>query len=231
MGDEREVGMARDRRTAKAVAPVKAEGDGTLTKRQRSILEFILQTHRDRGYPPSVREIGDAVGLQSPSSVHAQLATLAERGYLRKDPDRPRAIVVQIDEAGVPVETPNVVTVPVLGRIAAGAPILATENVDDTLALPEALVGHGTLFALTVKGDSMIDAGILDGDTVIVRQQATADNGEIVAALVDGEEATVKRLRRSGGRVLLEAENPAYGPIEAEQVDVLGKVVSVLRKL
>lgn len=202
-----------------------------LTKRQRAILEYILRTHRDRGYPPSVREIGEAVGLQSPSSVHAQLATLAERGYLRKDPDRPRAIVVQIDQAGVPVESRAVQHVPLVGRIAAGGPILATQNIEETLALPQDIVGTGTLFALTVKGDSMTGAGILDGDTVIIRQQSSADDGDIVAALVDDEEATVKRLRRRGGTVVLEAENPDYGPIEAEQVSVLGKVVAVFRKV
>jgi repressor LexA len=202
-----------------------------LSARQRAILEFITRTHRDRGYPPSVREIGEAVGLLSPSSVHAQLATLADRGYLRKDPDRPRAIVVQIDEAGVPQQTSPVANVPLVGQIAAGAPILATEQIEETLSLPQDLVGTGTLFALRVKGDSMIGAGIFDGDTVVIRQQSSADDGTIIAALVDGEEATVKRLRRKGGRVLLEAENPAYEPIESDDVQVLGKVVTVLRRL
>ena len=209
-----------------------AEGSGSaLTKRQRSILEFIMQIHRERGYPPSVREIGEAVGLHSPSSVHAQLATLSERGYLRKDPTRPRAIVVQLDQAGIPVETAGVHNVPLVGRIAAGSPILATEHIEDTIAVPDEFTSSGTLFALTVKGDSMTGAGILDGDVVIVRQQQTADNGEIVAALVDGEEATVKRLSRKGGRVQLLAENPAYGPIESDDVAILGKIVSVMRKL
>jgi repressor LexA len=202
-----------------------------LTARQRSILEFILRTHKERGYPPSVREIGEAVGLQSPSSVHAQLATLADRGYLRKDPTRPRAIVVQLDESGVSQQAGPVTNVPLVGQIAAGAPILAVENVENTLALPQDLVGTGTLFALRIKGDSMTGAGILDGDTVVIRQQQTADDGEIVAALVDGEEATVKRLRRKGGRVILEAENPAYEPIESDDVQLLGKVVSVLRRV
>ncbi|HEX9775005.1 MAG TPA: transcriptional repressor LexA [Actinomycetota bacterium] len=205
-----------------------------LTKRQRAILEFILKTHRDRGYPPSVREIGDAVGLRSPSSVHAQLATLAERGYLKKDPTRPRAIVVTTDSSGKDVrasEPPNVVSVPLVGRIAAGSPILADEQIEDTLAVPKGLVPTGTLFALTVRGDSMIDAGILDGDTVIVRQQPTADEGEIVAALVEGEEATVKHLSTRGGRVRLLPANERYEPIEADDVTVLGKVVSVMRRL
>ncbi|MGZ4120440.1 MAG: transcriptional repressor LexA [Actinomycetota bacterium] len=202
-----------------------------LTARQRAILEFITRTHRERGYPPSVREIGEAVGLQSPSSVHAQLATLVDRGYLRKDPTRPRAIVVQVDETGVPQQNSAVTSVPVVGRIAAGSPILATEQIEDTLPLPEDLVGTGTLFALHVKGDSMTGAGILDGDTVVIRQQPNADDGEIVAALVDGEEATVKRLRRRSGRVVLEAENPAYSPIESDDVQLLGKVVAVLRRV
>jgi repressor LexA len=200
-----------------------------LTSRQRAILEFITRTHRERGYPPSVREIGEAVGLQSPSSVHAQLATLAERGYLRKDPTRPRAIVVQLDETGVPQQTSAVASVPLIGQIAAGSPILATEQIEETLPLPQDLVGTGTLFALRVKGDSMINAGIFDGDTVVIRQQKTADDGTIIAALVDGDEATVKRLSRKGGRVRLLAENPAYDPIEPDDVEVLGKVVAVLR--
>jgi repressor LexA len=202
-----------------------------LTTRQRAILEFITRTHRERGYPPSVREIGEAVGLQSPSSVHAQLATLAERGYLRKDPTRPRAIVVQLDETGIPQQTSGVANVPLVGQIAAGAPILATEQIEETLPLPQDLVGKGTLFALRVKGDSMTGAGIFDGDTVVIREQKTADDGTIIAALVDGEEATVKRLSRKGGRVRLLAENPAYEPIETDDVQVLGKVVAVLRRL
>lgn len=202
-----------------------------LTSRQRAILEFITRTHKERGYPPSVREIGEAVGLQSPSSVHAQLATLAERGYLRKDPTRPRAIVVQLDETGIPQQTSAVANVPLIGQIAAGSPILATEQIEETLPLPQDLVGTGTLFALRVKGDSMINAGIFDGDTVVIRQQQTADDGTIIAALVDGEEATVKRLSHKGGRVRLLAENPAYDPIEPDDVQVLGKVVAVLRRL
>src|SRR5689334_10576498 len=202
-----------------------------LTNRQRAILEFITRTHRERGYPPSVREIGEAVGLQSPSSVHAQLATLADRGYLRKDPTRPRAIVVQLDETGIPQQTSPVTNVPLVGQIAAGAPILATEQIEETLSLPQDLVGTGTLFALRVKGDSMTGAGIFDGDTVVIRQQKTADDGTIIAALVEGEEATVKRLSRKGGRVRLLAENPAYEPIEPDDVQVLGKVVAVLRSL
>jgi len=201
-----------------------------LTDRQRRILDYISDTVDDRGYPPSVREIGDAVGLHSPSSVHAQLATLAEKGLLAKDPTKPRAIRVHRDPQRKRSPRPDVVDVPLVGRIAAGAPILAEESVEDTMALPRELVGSGTLFALSVKGDSMTGAGIMDGDTVIVRQQSTADEGEIVAALVD-DEATVKRLSRKGGRVRLIAENPDYAPIEAGDVGVLGKVVAVLRKV
>lgn len=200
-----------------------------LTKRQQQILAFIRSVTEERGYPPSVREIGEAVGLNSPSSVHAQLATLSRQGYLSKDASKPRAIVVRMDSDGVPVEAANVEHVPLIGRIAAGGPILATENLEDTLPLPRDLLGSGTLFALRVKGDSMIDAGILDGDMVIVRQQPDATDGEIVAALVDGEEATVKRLQRKRGRVQLIAENPAYEPIEPEEVSILGKVVAVFR--
>jgi repressor LexA len=203
-----------------------------LTDRQRRILDFITETVDDRGYPPSVREIGDAVGLHSPSSVHAQLATLAQKGLLAKDASRPRAIRVHREPSSVraPAPRPDVVDVPVIGRIAAGGPILAEESVEDTMALPRDLVGSGTLFALTVKGDSMTGAGIMDGDTVIVRQQATADEGEIIAALIE-DEATVKRLSRKGGRVRLIAENPAYDPIEPDEMSVLGKVVAVLRKV
>ena len=201
-----------------------------LTDRQRRILDFIAQTRDERGYPPSVREIGDAVGLHSPSSVHAQLATLAQKGYLTKDPTKPRAIRVHGAEHAAP-SSANLVEVPLVGRIAAGGPILAEQNVEDTMALPRDLVGSGTLFALTVRGDSMTGAGILDGDTVIIRQQPEASDGEIVAALVGDDEATVKRLSRKGGKVRLLAENPAYDPIEPEEMSVLGKVVAVLRRV
>ena len=201
-----------------------------LTKRQRAILEFIRDTHSERGYPPSVREIGEAVGLQSPSSVHAQLATLADRGYLKKDATRPRAISIQMDHDGIPVESKPMQNVPVVGRIAAGGPILAVQNIEDTLPLPRDFVGSGTLFALVVKGDSMTGAGIMDGDLVIVRQQPTAEEGEIVAAMVGDEEATVKTLRKRGRAIVLQAENPAYEPIESDEISILGKVVSVLRR-
>lgn len=202
-----------------------------LTQRQRAILDYIKATHADRGYPPSVREIGEAVGLLSPSSVHAQLGTLVDKGFLKKDPSRPRAIVVRGDN--VPVAAPPTGTqrVPLVGRIAAGGPILATEDVEDTLTLPDDLVGHGTLFALKVRGDSMTGVGIMDGDTVVIRQQPDANDGEIVAAMVGDDEATVKTLRKRSGKIRLEAENPAYEPITTEEISVIGKVVSVLRRL
>lgn len=203
----------------------------SLTERQRKILDFITETVDDRGYPPSVREIGDAVGLHSPSSVHAQLATLAQRGLLTKDATKPRAIRVHHpDGAPVSARRDDVIEVPLVGQIAAGGPILAEENVEERMPLPRDLVGSGTLFALKVKGDSMTGAGIFDGDTVIIRQQQTADDGEIVAALIE-DEATVKRLSRKGGKVRLIAENPAYEPIEPDEVSVLGKVVAVLRRV
>ena len=201
-----------------------------LTDRQRRILDYIAKTVDDRGYPPSVREIGDAVGLHSPSSVHAQLATLAEKGLLAKDPTKPRAISLHRRATGSAPRRSNVTDVPLVGRIAAGGPILAEQNLEDTMTLPRDLVGSGTLFALTVAGDSMTGAGIMDGDTVVVRQQNTADDGEIVAALID-DEATVKRLSRRGGRVRLIAENPAYDDIVPEELSLLGKVVAVLRRV
>ncbi len=200
-----------------------------LTKRQRAILEYILAMNEKRGYPPSVREIGDAVGLASPSSVHSQLTTLMERGYLAKDATKPRAIQVRIDETGMPISNTPVEHIPLLGIIAAGGPILAQENFEETLPFPRHLVGSGTLFALRVRGDSMINAGILPGDLVIVRQQRDADNGEIVAAMVGDDEATVKRLSRKRGKVILMPENDKYEPIEAENVQILGKVVAVFR--
>jgi repressor LexA len=200
-----------------------------VTPRQRRILEFIQRTVRDRGYPPTVREIGEAVGLTSSSSVHAQLENLGRRGLLRKDPSKPRAIEV----AGVRPAT--AVEVPVLGRIAAGAPILAEENVESYLPVADELAGSGELFALRVQGDSMIEAGILDGDLVVVRRQDVAGDGAVVAALVPGpaeDEATVKRLRRNGGKVVLVPENAAMEPFDMPPGGrLLGVVVTVLRKV
>lgn len=203
-----------------------------LSDRQRQVLDFIRRTVAERGYPPSVREIGEALGLSSPSTVHSHLSSLVEVGAIRRDPTKPRAIEILDDVEPLPVERQDVRDVPLVGRIAAGSPVLATEDIEDVVPLPESLVGTGPVFMLTVKGDSMIDAGILDGDLVVVRRQATAENGEIVAVLVDDEEATVKRLYRRDGRVVLRAENEAYDDLVFDEgVAVLGKVVSVLRSI
>ena len=202
-----------------------------LTERQQQVLDYIRETVSNRGYPPSVREIGEAVGLSSPSTVHAHLNSLVEAGAIRKDPSKPRALVV-IDETPRPkVDDRNVRDIPILGRIAAGTPILAAEHVEDVMPLPTELVGDGPVFLLKVKGDSMINAGIHEGDLVAIHSQPDAQDGEIVAALIDGEEATVKRLRRRDGKVILESENPAYEPmVFTEGVELIGKVVSVLRR-
>lgn len=202
-----------------------------LTERQQQVLDYIKQTVDTRGYPPSVREIGEAVGLSSPSTVHSHLNSLVEAGYIKKDPSKPRAIMI-VDGSHEEVAVDRRMRdVPVLGRIAAGTPILAAEHVEDVMPLPTQLVGDGPVFLLEVKGDSMIDAGIHEGDLVAVHSQPDARDGEIVAALIDGEEATVKRLRRREGKVILQSENPAYAPMEfTEGVELVGKVVSVLRR-
>lgn len=203
-----------------------------LTERQEQVLDYIKAMVEARGYPPSVREIGDAVGLSSPSSVHAQLNSLVEAGLIRKDPSKPRAIMI-MDERRAAAAPANTKTrdVPILGRIAAGTPILAAEHIDDVMRLPTELVGEGPVFLLEVKGDSMIDAGIHAGDLVAIHKQPDAGDGEIVAALVNGEEATVKRLQRKDGKVILHSENPAYEPmIFTEGIELIGKVVSVLRR-
>jgi repressor LexA len=207
------------------------EGVRVLSERQQQVLEYIRKTVADRGYPPSVREIGDAVGLSSPSTVHSHLSSLVEAGAIKRDPTKPRAIMIVDDSPAIPAPLPDRLRdVPILGRIAAGAPILAEEQVEDILTLPVDLIGNDPVFLLRVKGDSMMNAGILDGDLVAVRSQKDARDGEIVAALVDGEEATVKRLRRRDGKVILESENPAYDPmVFTDGVELVGKVVSVLR--
>ncbi|WP_291815529.1 transcriptional repressor LexA [Cellulomonas sp.] len=229
--------------------PDAAPGDG-LTTRQRLVLDTVRASVEQRGYPPSMREIGDAVGLTSPSSVKHQLTALERKGYLRRDPNRPRAIeVVQPDDARavgpwaartdrstLGPDTPERDNapapsyVPVVGRIAAGGPILAEQVVEDVFPLPRQLVGEGELFLLKVAGDSMIDAAICDGDWVVVRRQPVAENGEIVAAMIDGE-ATVKTFKRTDGHVWLLPHNPAYAPIDGAGATVLGRVVSVLRSL
>jgi repressor LexA len=213
--------------------------DSSLTERQRTILKVIRQSVTSRGYPPSIREIGDAVGLTSTSSVAHQLRTLERKGYLRRDPNRPRAVDVRgaDDASAAPVTDvagsdalPVPTFVPVLGRIAAGGPILAEEAVEDVFPLPRELVGEGTLFLLKVVGDSMVEAAICDGDWVVVRQQNVADNGDIVAAMLDGE-ATVKTFKRAGGQVWLMPHNPSFDPIPGNDATVLGKVVTVIRKI
>jgi repressor LexA len=216
-----------------------------LTQRQRRILEVIRDAVDRQGYPPSVREIGQAVGLTSTSSVAHQLTTLERKGYIRRDPNRPRAVDVRPPDSGAasrmpatrPVDDeaerfarPEATYVPVVGRIAAGGPVLAEQYVEDVFPLPRELVGEGTLFLLRVVGDSMIDAAIADGDWVVVRQQPVADNGDIVAAMIDGE-ATVKTYRRRDGHVWLLPHNPAYAPIPGDEATVLGRVVTVLRKV
>ena len=206
-----------------------------LSPRQRRILEYIRETVDLRGYPPSVREIGEAVGLVSPSSVAYQLNVLEKKGYLRKDPNRPRAYDARptselTDEESVRAARPAPAYVPVIGRIAAGGPILAEQAIEEVFPLPREIVGEGTLFLLAVKGDSMLDAAICDGDYVVVRQQPTANNGEIVAAMIDGE-ATVKTYRFRDNHVWLMPHNPAYEPILGDEAAILGRVVAVIRRV
>src|SRR5438876_6868748 len=194
-----------------------------LTARQRRILDFIGTTVRERGYPPTVREIGEAVGLTSSSSVHSQLANLERRGLLKKDPTKPRAIGL----SGPGPTADRGVQVPLVGRIAAGAPVLASENIEEYLTVPTGFADDRDHFALRVSGDSMVGAGILDGDIVVVRSQAEAHDGQIVAAVLPGpaeDEATVKRLRRRGSRVMLQPENPAFEPIPMKEGRIAGRV-------
>ena len=203
-----------------------------LTMRQHKILQVIRDSVERRGYPPSVREIGQAAGLKSPSSVAHQLKVLEKRGLLRRDPNRPRAVDIRPME-DVMEESPQQPTptyVPVVGRIAAGGPILAEQAIEDVFPLPKDLVGDGTLFLLRVVGDSMIEAAITDGDWVVVRQQPVAENGDIVAAMIDGE-ATVKTFHRKDGQVWLLPHNEAYDPIDGTNATILGKVTAVLRRV
>jgi repressor LexA len=223
-----------------------AAGDG-LTDRQRRILEAIRESVQSRGYPPTIRDICEATGLSSTSSVSHQLRTLERKGYLRRDARRPRAVDVRAGAAraaasGAATAAPEpagadvsraaaeAVLVPVVGRIAAGAPILAEQDIEDVFPLPRALVGDGTLFLLRIAGESMIDAAVADGDWVVVRQQPTAENGDMVAAMIDGE-ATVKTLQLRRGKVWLMPHNPAFSPIDGTRAQILGKVVTVLRKV
>ena len=233
-------------------APVHAlpdgpEGGDGLTARQRLVLETIRDAVERRGYPPSMREIGEAVGLTSPSSVAHQLTSLERKGHLRRDPNRPRAIEVILpgepgrlvravrdravgDDTGAGDARPEPCYVPVLGRIAAGGPILAEQAVEEVFPLPRQLVGDGEVFLLKVVGDSMIEAAVCDGDWVVVRRQPVAENGDMVAAMIDGE-ATVKTFKRRDGHVWLLPHNPAYQPIPGDDATVLGRVVTVLRRI
>ncbi|GAB6151639.1 transcriptional repressor LexA [Desulfosporosinus burensis] len=200
-----------------------------LSMRQTKILEFIKEEIRKKGYPPAVREIGEAVGLLSSSTVHGHLQTLEEKGYIRRDPTKPRAIEI-LDSSIDPVDKKKAIHVPIVGRVTAGQPILAVENIEGTFPLPDDLVRQDNVFMLKVQGDSMIEAGILDGDFIIVRQQNVARNGEIVVALI-GDEATVKRFYKERTLIRLQPENSAMEPIYSQDVSILGKVVGVFRTL
>src|SRR6202167_1091028 len=228
--------------------PDKPDPDHVLTWRQRKVLQVIRESVQKRGYPPSMREIGEAVGLTSTSSVSYQLSTLQKKGYLHKDVGRPRTVEVRLpghpavrpepareeeaaaDIPGIDIPSQEAIYVPLVGRIAAGGPILAEQSVEDVFPLPRQLVGEGTLFLLKVAGDSMINAAIADGDWVVVRQQPDALNGDIVAAMIDGE-ATVKTFKKSDGHVWLMPHNPSYAPILGDESSILGKVVAVLRRV
>jgi len=232
------MGDSKDTSTSTGDA-VSGPRDTTLTERQRTILDVIRSSVTTRGYPPSIREIGDAVGLTSTSSVAHQLRTLERKGFLRRDPNRPRAVDVRSAEDMPPAVVtdvagsdalPEPTYVPVLGRIAAGGPILAEQAVEEVFPLPRELVGEGSLFLLKVVGESMIDAAICDDDWVVVRQQNVAENGDIVAAMIDGE-ATVKTFKRTGGQVWLMPHNPIFDPIPGNDAAILGKVVTVIRKV
>jgi repressor LexA len=229
--------------------PDKPDPDHVLTWRQRKVLQVIRESVQKRGYPPSMREIGEAVGLTSTSSVSYQLSTLQKKGYLHRDVGRPRTVEVRLpghpavrpdrgheepaevgDIPGIDIPSQEAIYVPLVGRIAAGGPILAEQSVEDVFPLPRQLVGDGTLFLLKVAGDSMMNAAITDGDWVVVREQQVAENGEIVAAMLDGE-ATVKTFKQSDGHVWLIPHNPAYTPILGDEATILGRVVAVLRRV
>ena len=222
------------------LAQISPDGDG-LTDRQRKILNVIQDAVKDRGFPPTVREIADLVGLASPASVAHQLSALERKGFIKRDPNSPRAIDLTLpNKSGVAIDglvgglegeqTPEAAFVPLVGRIAAGGPILAEESIEAIYPLPKVLVGNGELFMLEVVGDSMIDAAICHGDKVVVRKQDDAQNGEIVAALL-GDEATVKTLKRKDGHVWLMPANPNYEPINGDHAKILGRVVTVMRKI
>jgi repressor LexA len=231
-------------RTIVAELPDHPDPGHVLTWRQRKVLQVIRESVQRRGYPPSMREIGEAVGLTSTSSVSYQLSTLQSKGYLRRDAGRPRTVEVRLpghpavrpepsstdDEQPMNIASQEAAYVPLVGRIAAGGPILAEESIEDIFPLPRQIVGEGTLFLLKVVGDSMIHAAIADGDWVVVRQQPVAENGDIVAAMIDGE-ATVKTFKRSDGHVWLMPHNPIYAPIPGDEAAILGRVVAVMRRV
>jgi repressor LexA len=208
--------------------------ESRITQRQKQILQFIESQTRQRGYPPSVREIGESVGLTSPSTVHSHLNTLSRLGYLRRDPSKPRAIQVTWDSnSGATMERRPVRHVPLVGDVAAGTDVLAQENVEELLPLPLDFTGEGELFMLRVRGDSMIELGILDGDYVVCVQQATAKKGDVVVAGIPGEEATVKTFLPGDGTITLQPANASLQPmvLPAEDVTVYGRVVTVMRRL
>lgn len=203
-----------------------------LTARQISILDFIKTATESQGYAPSMREIGDAAGLNSPASVKYQLDILEEKGFIRRDENRGRAMEVVLPDSmtGEGAHTDKTRFIPLVGSIAAGVPITADQQIEETLPLPESLVGKGDLFMLKVKGESMIDAAICDGDYVVIRQQKDAQNGDIVAAMIDGE-ATVKTFSRKSGHIWLLPANPDFSPIDGDNCEILGKVTAVLRSI
>lgn len=210
-----------------------------LSQRQKAILTTIIESVHERGFPPSVRELGQATGLASVSSISYQLSELERMGYIKRSSNQARGIEVLKDVNGDPIETPSAtsqttdstVSIPLLGTIAAGVGVIAEESVEDILQLPRQLTGYGQLFMLRVKGDSMMNAGIVDGDFVVVRSQSSAENGEIVAALINDEEATVKTFKRVGSQVWLMPHNPDFEPIDGNEAQILGVVTTVLRKL
>ncbi|MET0953058.1 MAG: transcriptional repressor LexA [Aeromicrobium sp.] len=238
--------MSDDRNADVTELPDGPADDSGLTARQRKVLVFLRDEIETRGYPPSMREIGAAVGLTSTSSVAHQLRALEGMGYVKRDPNRPRALEIflpdvlaarramspaaEIDETGINDAAPTAVNIPMVGRIAAGGPILAEERVEEIFPMPKSLVGDGTLFMLEVSGDSMIDAAICNGDYVVIRQQPNAENGEIVAAMLDGE-ATVKTFQRKDGQVWLLPHNDDYSPIDGTHATILGKVTAVIRRV
>jgi repressor LexA len=222
-------------RLATVIEHMFAEGDQVLTERQRQILDFVTKYADAHGYPPTVREIGEAVGLASPSTVHAHLANLERAGFLKRDPTKPRAIELRREPRAPAVADSEVHKLPLVGEVAAGGPLLAEENIEDYVAVPEPLSRGGEEFLLRVKGDSMVDAGILDGDIAVVQRQQDARDGDIVVALAgddeSADEATMKRFFKEDDRIRLQPENEALEPIYAAHVQILGKVIGVFRQL